>query len=109
MKHFKKKSSSSLSFLLPALCFLVILVLFIQGLTSVSDSASAKQKESLEKALHQNIIHCYAIEGSYPPSITYLKEHYGLTYDETKYYIDYHPVAGNLMPDVTILEIGGSQ
>ena len=41
----------------------------------------------------------------YPPSLNYLKEHYGLTYDESKFLIDYQPMGANLMPEVVILSI----
>jgi hypothetical protein len=43
------------------------------------------------------------VEGTYPPSLEYLKEHYGLIYDEESYYIDYTAIGSNIMPDVTIL------
>ena len=33
----------------------------------------------------------------------YLKENYGLMYDEDRYFIDYQPLGSNLMPDVTII------
>ena len=52
---------------------------------------------------------CYALEGFYPPDLEYLKEHYGLTYDESSFVVEYQPVAGNIRPDVTILEKGGTR
>ena len=52
----------------------------------------------------RGITHCYAIEGTYPDSLEYLIENYGLIYDEGHYYIDYQPLGSNLMPDVTIIQ-----
>ena len=49
-------------------------------------------------------MHCYAIEGSYPESLQYLKDNYGLTYDEEKYFIDYQVLGSNILPDVTIID-----
>ena len=49
-------------------------------------------------------VHCYAIEGSYPESLQYLKDNYGLTYDEEKYFIDYQVLGSNILPDVTIID-----
>ena len=43
------------------------------------------------------------MEGFYPPSLEYLEEHYGLTYDKERYRIDYQPVGSNLMPDMAVL------
>ncbi|QNM06235.1 hypothetical protein [Qiania dongpingensis] len=104
-----KRSRTGLpGFLISVLIFCAVLFLAARGITSVSDTARAKERESLEQAVRRNIIHCYATEGFYPPDLLYLKEHYGLTYDESAFWIDYQPIGSNLMPDVTILETGGS-
>ena len=59
---------------------------------------------TLERALTRSITQCYALEGTYPPDINYLTDHYGLTYDSDYYYIDYQYIGSNLRPDVTIIE-----
>ena len=66
-------------------------------------------KQALYDALERDISTCYALEGFYPPDLEYLKEHYGLTYDESSFVVEYQPVAGNIRPDVTILEKGGTR
>lgn len=81
----------------------IILLIFMQGLSSISASTISKQQESLENAINRDIIHCYAVEGFYPPSLAYLEDHYGLTYDKELFFVDYQPVASNLRPNVTIL------
>ena len=88
---------------LPILAFIMLMGAFLYGISSVSATTTAKQLESLESAVNKSIVQCYAIEGMYPPSLAYLEEHYGLIYDESRYFIDYQPIASNLMPDVTIL------
>ena len=99
-----KKEKKNLLGYLPAL----ILVLAIVGLVHVSNATSASnsagEKEILERALNRSITQCYALEGSYPPSLDYLTDNYGLTYDEEAYYIDYQYIGSNLRPDVTIIE-----
>lgn len=85
-------------FLLP-----LLLILFLYGLSSISESTLSRQQESLETALNRDIIHCYAVEGFYPPSLCYIEEHYGLVYDKDLFFVDYQPVGSNLRPDVTIL------
>lgn len=82
---------------------LLMVVVFYLLVSSVSSSTVSRQKESLEKALNRDIIHCYAVEGYYPPSLDYLKEHYGLSYDEELFSVDYHPIASNIKPNYTIL------
>jgi len=83
--------------------FIIIAALFVFGLTYVSDSSISNQQESLENALHRDIIQCYSIEGMYPPSLDYIKEHYGLTYDESLFFVDYQPIGANIYPDVTVI------
>jgi len=85
-------------FLCPAL-----LALFLLGLSSIGETTVSRQQESLENALNRDIIHCYAVEGFYPPSLEYIEEHYGLVYDKNMFFVDYQPIASNLRPDVTIL------
>ena len=74
------------------------------GIHTVSVRTDLQQKKSLEDAVRQNMVACYALEGAYPQSVDYLKEHYGLTYDEERYLIAYEVFGSNLMPDVTVIE-----
>ena len=89
---------------LPAsiLIFLLIFLLFYKGVGSVSQTASEQQMENLQQAIRRSTVHCYAVEGSYPESLDYLKEHYGITYDPEKYIVDYEIIGSNLMPDVKV-------
>lgn len=106
MNRFEQKNRSlwqKLIYLLPILAFIVLFVLFLQGIGSVSESTLSKQQESLETALERSISQCYAVEGSYPPSLGYLKQHYGLLYDEDSFFIDYEYYGSNLLPEVTVL------
>lgn len=112
MNRFEQKHISfgrRLIYLLPVLAFLVLFVLFIRGIGSVSESTLAKQQESLETALERSISQCYAVEGSYPPSLEYLKQHYGLLYDEDSFLIDYEYYGSNLLPEVTVLRRTGAR
>jgi hypothetical protein len=90
---------------LSLILFLLVLVLFLLGTRSASVRQEQEQRQLLENALHRSILHCYAIEGRYPESLEYLKLHYGLTYDEELFYVDYQPLGLDLPPDVTILTI----
>ena len=86
--------------------FTLVTGVFYQGIESLSSSTQKRQKESLENALIRNITYCYAVEGSYPESLQYLKEHYGLYYDEDRFFVDYQVYGSNIMPDVTIIDRG---
>lgn len=81
----------------------ILLLVFLFGLSSIHDTTLQKQQESLETALTRDITHCYAVEGYYPPSLEYIEEHYGLTYDKDLFFVDYRPVGSNMRPSVTVI------
>lgn len=99
-----RQSIKAPKFLLSFCVFLLIFFLFIQGISSLSTDTKRRQKESLENAVMRDITYCYSVEGTYPESLDYLKEHYGLTYDEDLFFVDYRVSGSNILPDVTIIE-----
>lgn len=105
MNRFQKKKGLSIGRLaLPfsSVLFLLVFLLFYRGVDSVSRTSSEQQMESLKQAIQRSAVHCYAVEGAYPESLDYLKEHYGITYDPEKYIVDYEIIGSNLMPDVKV-------
>ena len=80
-------------------------VIFV--LTAVSNLEQGKQQQDirqLEQVLHRTAVACYAVEGMYPPDVAYMREHYGLIYDESRYIVHYDLFASNFMPDITVME-----
>lgn len=104
--QYKKQSHKPSGFILSVCIFLVILIIFLQGLSSLSESTIRRQKESLENAITRSVTYCYTVEGAYPQDLDYLKENYGLTYDEDVFFVDYQVVGSNILPDITIIEKG---
>ena len=104
--QYQKESRHMPRFLLSVCVFLAILLLFFQGISSFSGDTRRRQKESLENALMRSITYCYTIEGTYPESLDYLKEHYGLVYDEDLFFVDYRVSGSNILPDITVIERG---
>ena len=90
---------------IPLFLGLFIVVLFLYGVNFVSASSIDKQQESLENAISRDVAQCYSIEGTYPPSLDYIKEHYGLIYNESLFFVDYQPIASNIFPDITIIRL----
>ncbi len=110
MKHrfeTQKPSSTSKNFLISISCFALIVFLFTAGTSLVSDKTDAQEIQTLEQAVNRGIVHCYSMEGSYPESLQYLKDHYGLTYDDERFFVDYQTLGSNIMPDVTIIDRRG--
>lgn len=86
--------------------FALIVLVFFQGVSSISEGTRKRQRESLENAIMRSVTHCYAVEGTYPANLNYLKENYGLTYDEDLFFVDYQTIGSNILPDITIIERG---
>lgn len=88
---------------IPLVIGLIVIIAFLIGVNYVGSSSIEKQQESLENAITRDIAQCYAVEGTYPPSLQYLKDHYGLTYNEDLFFVDYRSIGSNILPDVTII------
>ena len=107
MKHrfeTQKSSSASKNFIISIIFFFMIIAVFTLGTTLVADRTDAQEQKTLEQAISRGLVHCYSTEGSYPESLQYLKEHYGLYYDEDRFFVDYQVYGSNIMPDVTIID-----
>lgn len=100
----QKKSYQPAKILLSVGVFLLVLSVFVQGITSLSEGTRKRQKESLENAVMRDVTYCYTVEGAYPESLEYLEEHYGLTYDEDLFFVDYRISGANIFPDITVIE-----
>lgn len=94
--------------LITAAVLLAVLVLAALGLMLGSrqvgrdlDTASA---QALRQAVLQAAVQCYAVEGSYPVSLDYLEENYGLLVNHDRFIVTYEAFASNLMPQVNVLE-----
>ena len=92
-------------FLLSLLVAAVVLYGAVHYSEVLKERTYAQRELVLTRALDRAITNCYALEGSYPPDISYLREHYGLAYDENSFYIDYRPIAQNLRPDYNVIPV----
>lgn len=90
--------------ILPILVIIGLLALFTASASLIENAADKEQRASLEAALRRCIMQCYAVEGTYPPSLGYIEENYGFFYDDDKFYIDYAAIGANIIPDITILQ-----
>ena len=82
----------------------LLLVWFFSALSHLRDGQAREGLQQLEDALRRSCVACYAAEGIYPPSLSYLEEHYGVQIDENRYTVFYEVFADNLMPEITVLE-----
>jgi len=107
MNRFNKKRtnrSTFVSLFLPLVIFIVTVVIFWQSMTHMHSRSVSQQYETLQNALRRSIVHCYATEGFYPPSLAFIKEQYHLSYNMDLFFVDYQPIAQNIMPEITIIQ-----
>ncbi len=85
--------------------FLSIFVILLLGLSTTQNESNQEGLRIVEESITRSVVSCYAIEGFYPSSLEYLQEYYGLSIDESKYYVQYTIFASNIMPVVTVIEV----
>ena len=49
-------------------------------------------------------VQCYALEGAYPQSLSYLEENYGVQVNHSRFIVSYEAYASNQLPAVAVLE-----
>ena len=73
----------------------------------VSTKSDTAQTQFVVDAVHNAALTCYAVEGAYPDNLEYLRSHYGLAYDQSRYLVTYSAFASNLLPEIYVTEVGG--
>lgn len=84
-----------------AVIILVNIYLVIR-LEQISVHDTAQQMAQIEKAVKHAAVQCYALEGSYPDQVSYLEQHYGVTYDHNLYFVHYRYDGANLLPQIQV-------
>ena len=105
----KAKRSGLLRGLLITLLFSAVLLAGSTALfRSIGSFSTQAETETVERAVRAAMLTCYAVEGAYPSDVDYLRRYYGLTWDENAYIVVCDAFASNIMPDVRVLEKGGT-
>ncbi|MCL2055836.1 MAG: hypothetical protein FWH02_01280 [Oscillospiraceae bacterium] len=90
----------------PAALVLAAVILLVYGMEALGKRTEAERLESARSAVIRAAVQCYALEGRYPLSISYLTENYGLSVDTDKFVVHYQAFASNIMPDIDVYPIG---
>lgn len=88
--------------------FALLLAGALLALGRVGTASTRAQAEMVQDAIQNALVTCYAVEGSYPGDLGYLKEHYGLAYDEERFLVYYDAFASNILPEVRVNVRGAS-
>ena len=86
------------------LIFGAVLLWLLLGLSRAGTVSAEQQLKAVKQSVTNGVVLCYSVEGYYPESIQYLKDNYGVDYDETKYLVHYRYVSGDIPPTVMVYE-----
>jgi len=101
----KKRGGLLRNLLVPGVMVLAVLCLLL-AVSNLQTGESGRGRGQLEDSIRRAAVTCYAAEGIYPPTLTYLEDHYGVQVDTRRYTVYYNVFGSNLMPDITVLENG---
>ncbi len=75
----------------------------------IGNAQRSGETDLVRTAVKNAALTCYAVEGAYPDDVSYLEEHYGLSYDEENYYVRYEAFAANQLPEIRVMERGSEE
>ena len=94
------------------IAIVLVMLLALAGVwllvSRVGTASGTAQTQFVTEAVHNAALTCYAVEGAYPTSLEYLRKHYGLAYDQSRYLVRYDAFGSNLMPDISVTEVEAS-
>lgn len=99
-KYVDIKTISKLLFLLVVYAVVIIIWISLDRLDKVS---SVREEYEVSEIIEKALVQCYALEGSYPSDIEYLKK-YGIIFNTDKY-IYYYETLGQLRPTVKVVSL----
>lgn len=101
----RKRTSIFSGMAFTVISFALVLCFFYWALAETTSSVESEQLNSTRQSVRRAAVHCYAVEGQYPPSLGYLEERYGLRVDTSKVIVQYQPVAANLLPEINVFSV----
>lgn len=94
-----RRGAKRLGAAIAAVCTLLLLL----GVWAVWNGAQAAMREQAAQSL-RTAVQCYALEGAYPQSLSYLEENYGVQVNHSRFIVSYEVYASNQLPVVAVLE-----
>ena len=91
------------------IAIVLLMIVLLAGVwmlvSRVGNSSGEAQTKFVTDAVRNAALTCYAVEGAYPNDLEYLRAHYGLAYDQSRYLVRYDAFSSNLMPSISVLEM----
>ncbi len=87
---------------LTLLVFCLLIGCLFLGFSNLEKTEDDQDYLRVEESIRKTVMACYAIEGSYPEDIEYLKENYGLYFNDELYQVHFRYLGGNIMPEYKV-------
>ena len=86
--------------------FAALIIVFCVLVMSITNKGNDREIDLVRAAVKNAALTCYSVEGVYPDDIEYLRENYGLAFNDERYVVFYDAFASNLMPSIRVVEKG---
>jgi len=83
---------------------IALIFIYLSNIDGFWEGKQEKSTKSIEEAVKKMALECYALEGSFPPSVEYLKENYGLIVNDNAYFYHYQANGSNMPPDIRVMK-----
>ena len=84
--------------------FLILISsIFFISVSFASDETLHKEQQALEQALENGAIRSYAMNGQYPESLDQILNDYHITYDRSRFVVEYTANGSNLLPYKSVI------
>ena len=97
-----KRRKRPLTVFLSAAVFAAAAVIAAAGLMRTDRAQSGYMTRNVRSSIVRAAAACYAAEGSYPESLEYLEENYGVRINRQKYIVHYSFAGSNISPEVAV-------
>ena len=101
----RKKFLRGFLLLFPVLLLILACILFVAGISHTSGQALQKEQDALEKTLKASAVRTYALTGEYPEDLSQILRDYHITYDKSKFVVEYVPNGSNLLPSISVIAL----
>lgn len=97
-----KKGIPAPGIILTIVIFVIVAGILYGQIKNLSKEIEQSDADMLKAALENAVVTCYAIEGTYPESLEYIEEKYGVIIDREKYFVDYDNSLINMKPQISV-------
>lgn len=99
----KKKDHMLVAYTVMILVMIIMTVITVNAISTYDEAYARSHLDTVREAVYDALITCYALEGSYPESLDYLAENYGLILDRDRYIYHYSIFASNILPEFDVI------